>query len=330
MPGIASLALSGALLLLASGVAALGGVRAGIGPWPAAVVAVLGTLWLAKRRPRTATLPSAARAWFTDHVPLYAAADAHGRARFETVAARVLAGQRFEAVGDAAFAETAWTDERRWAVAAGMATMLAGRPSWAPPTRRTMLLYAERFDSAYVQDDGEGEFDGMAHPQGPVIFAADALDAAWTWPDGQNVVLHELAHLFDYQVVGADGVPSLLDPASADAWVALVRRETQRIRVGKSLLRGYAATNPAEFFAVGTEVFFERPHALARRHPDVFAAFEAMYAVDPRPAVAAFADAHADSFGADSGREDLRGDEEDRAVDEHDDQVPRHDEAHRA
>lgn len=290
--------LGGGLLLLAALVGGVAGLRSGVGPWPGAAVLGLGLAVVWARRGRTVPLDATAREWLAAHVPLYAAADRRGRARFEGVVARVLAAQRFEAVGEGEWAATAWTPERRLAVAAGMATLLAGRPSWAPPMRRTMLLYAERFDSAYEQDDGEGEFDGMAHAQGPVIFSVDALDSAWVWPDGQNVVLHELAHLFDYQSPGADGVPSLVDAASADAWVALVRRETQRIRVGKSLLRGYAATNAAEFFAVTTEVFFERPHALARRHPDVFAAMQAMYAVDPRDAVAAFTEAHAADLGA--------------------------------
>lgn len=319
--------------MLAASVVALAGSRAGIGVVPGVVVAVAGLALLALRRQRAVPLDDRARAWLADNVPLYAAADRRGAVRFEAVVAQVLAGQRFEAVGEAAWASAAWTDERRLAVAAGMATLLAGRPSWSPPMRRTMLLYAERFDSAYEQDDGEGEFDGMAHAQGPVIFSADALDTAWRWPDGQNVVLHELAHLFDYQSVGADGVPSLLDPASADAWVALVRRETQRIRIGKSLLRSYAATNAAEFFAVTTEVFFERPHALARRHPDVFAAMQAMYAADPRPAVEAFVEAHAAEWGAVPGasalREDLRGEKEEGAVDVDQDRVPEESERQR-
>jgi MtfA peptidase len=145
-----------------------------------------------------------------------------------------------------------------------------------------MLLYETRFDEQYEHDAEWGAFDGMAHPQGPVIFAADALDHAWDHTDGSNVVLHELSHLFDFDSAGTDGMPSLVADASAEAWAALVRREMQRVRVGRSLLRSYAAHNAAEFFAVSTEVFFERPFALARRHPELFAALTAMYAVDPR------------------------------------------------
>ncbi len=303
LASLRALAVPAALVALAAVVAFVAGARAvegsaAVGAVAAAVVVLLGAVWTWSRRERRATLSAADRAWLADRIPVYASADARGRTRFEAAVSRVLATQGFEAVGEAVWTETAWTPARRLAVAAGAATMLHGRPSWRFDTRRTMLLYAERFDVAYEQDDGEGEFDGMAHAQGPVIFTADALDAAWAWPDGSNVVLHELAHLFDYQSDGADGVPSLLDGASADAWTALVRRETQRIRVGKSLLRSYAATNAAEFFAVATEVFFERPHPLARRHPEVYAALAAMYALDPRDAVQAYLDAHAADMGA--------------------------------
>ena len=267
------------LLALAVGLLA---TRAGAGPWAGAVVATAGA-WLVLRRPvgrwarARRALPAGADAWLAAHVPVYARADAAGRARFARDVRLVLAEARFEDVDGAA-----WTDERRLAVAAGVATLLHGRPTWELPSRRTFLLYPGAFDADYFDDPKSGDFDGMAHPQGPIIFAAGALDRAWAHADGSNVVLHELAHLFDFEVDGHDGVPSLLAPGSADAWAALVRRETQRIKVGKSLLRRYAAENAAEFFAVATEVFFERPGALARRHPDVFAALAAMYALDPR------------------------------------------------
>ncbi|HYE59063.1 MAG TPA: zinc-dependent peptidase [Rhodothermales bacterium] len=270
---------AGLTMLLAALVAAMAGMRAGAGPWPGVVVLGLTLLvWMRRRlRGRPKHLDEETRAWLAAHVPLFTHADAPGRARFERAVAAFLAAQRFEAAGEAQ-----WTLERRLAVAAGAATLLHGRPGWSLASRRTMLLYETRFDAQYEKDAEWGEFDGMAHPQGPVIFAADALDHAWDHTDGSNVVLHELAHLFDFDSSGIDGVPSLVADASAEAWAALVRREMQRVRIGKSLLRSYAAHDAAEFFAVSTEVFFERPFALARRHPELFEALTAMYALDPR------------------------------------------------
>src|SRR5690606_27396278 len=117
------------------------------------------------------------------------------------------------------------------------------------PARQTVLFYPDRFDLDYLTSE-HAEFDGMAHHQGPIILSARAVEESWADPsDGNNVVLHELAHLLDYENELADGVPSLIHPGSTVAWKELVRKETRRIRLGRSMLRRYAATNHAEFFA---------------------------------------------------------------------------------
>jgi Mlc titration factor MtfA (ptsG expression regulator) len=48
------------------------------------------------------------------------------------------------------------------------------------------------------------------------------------------------------------------------------------------VLDPYGASSPAEFFAVATESFFEQPHALAARHPELYAEFQRYFRVDPR------------------------------------------------
>jgi Mlc titration factor MtfA (ptsG expression regulator) len=126
----------------------------------------------------------------------------------------------------------------------------------------------------------------MAHEQGPILLSVRAVRESWADPaDGQNVVLHELAHLFDFQNEGADGVPSLVAPASEDAWRDLVRRETQRIRQRRSMLRRYAATAPSEFFAVAVEAFFGRPAAMQRRHAELYEALKNFFNLDPAASV---------------------------------------------
>ena len=271
----------GALALVLGGLAALVGLRAGIGVWPGGVVA-LGVLAVGARKPlrrwRLArrAFPEAWRRWLEAHVPFYRALDAAGRRRFERDVQVFLAEQRFEGVG------VEVTDELRLAVAAGAALLLHGRPDWEWPARRTILFYADRFDADYFEDE-TGEFDGMAHAQGPIILSAKAVEEGWAVPnDGSNVVLHELAHVFDFGDLEADGMPTLLDPTSAEAWRRLIRQEMVKVRQGRSLLRRYAATNAAEFFAVAVENFFERPELLAHRHPELFAALRAFFNLDPR------------------------------------------------
>ncbi len=271
----------GVLALVLGGLTGLVGLRAGLGSWPGGVVA-LGVLLVGVRRPlrrwRLARrpFPEAWRRWLDTHVPFYQALNTEGRCRFERDVQFFLAEQRFEGVG------VVVTDELRLAVAAGAALLLHGRPDWEWPARRTILFYADRFDEDYCEDTA-GEFDGMAHAQGPIILSVKAVEEGWAVPnDGSNVVLHELAHVFDFGDLDADGMPTLLDPASAEAWRRLIRQEMVKVRQGRSLLRRYAATNAAEFFAVAVENFFERPELLAHRHPELFAALKAFFNLDPR------------------------------------------------
>jgi len=48
-----------------------------------------------------------------------------------------------------------------------------------------------------------------------------------------------------------------------------------------TLLDKYGATNPAEFFAVATEYFFEQPHRLKEKHPELYEELRLFYRQDP-------------------------------------------------
>ncbi len=274
---VLALVLSGGLVAVTLLAEAVPSEAAWLGLLPAALVLWAGLRspwrrWRAVRSP----LADAHRAWLRAHLPLYAWLGEADRGRLERDVQIALAEARFEGVGGVAV-----TDDLRLGVATGIALLLHGRPDWELRLGRTFLFYPGHFGEDYTAL--EPEYDGMVHPQGPVILSAPAVRRGWARADGSNVVLHELAHLFDFDNLTADGVPSLLDAGSTAAWTELVRRETARIRRGESVLRRYAATNAAEFFAVATEVFFERPAALAERHPALFETLAALYGLDPRP-----------------------------------------------
>ncbi len=273
-------ALGGALLatlvgLVASRASGLGvGVAAGVVVW-AAVVAWSLRRPLRRLRVARRPLPEPQRAWLADHVRLYAGLDRAGRQRFERDVAFALDGLTFEGTGGAQP-----TDALRVSVAAGAALLLHGHPDWELPTERTVLFVPDTFDEAYG-DEEPGMFDGMVHGQGPIVFSTRAVERGWAAEDGNNVVLHELAHVFDFEGWEADGVPSFLDPRSADAWVSLMRKEMRRAQRGDGILRSYAASAPAELFAVATEQFFERPARLRRHHAELYDALVAFYNLTP-------------------------------------------------
>lgn len=249
----------------------------------AGLVPGLLILWLglrrALRRWRIAQerMPAGWRRWLEDHVPLYNKIDEEARQRFDRDVQFVMDEYTFEGVQDVEV-----TTALRLSVAAAVALLLHGRPSWELPGSSTVLFYPGRFNDAYY-DSADAAYDGMAHQQGPIILTASAVETSWTHPSaGSNVVLHELAHLLDFANEGADGVPSLVASSSAASWQALVRKEMRRIRKGTSLLRPYAAEAPSEFFSVAVEVFFEQPARLARRHEALFEALVAFFHLDPR------------------------------------------------
>lgn len=253
-------------------------VGAVIGFIPVVLILLVG-LRRPFRRWRVArqNLSETARIWLRTHVPLYRQLDDGGRERFERDVQFALDEYSYEGIRGVQI-----TEELRLSVAAGIAVLLHGRPSWELPGSQSVLFYPERFDDTY-HENISASYDGMAHEQGPIIVTVSAVEESWEdSADASNVVLHELAHLFDFDNEGADGVPSLVSPASAPDWQALVREEMARIRESKSLLRGYGAEAPSEFFAVAVEYFFEQPAPLARHHPELFRALVGFFRLDPR------------------------------------------------
>ena len=127
---------------------------------------------------------------------------------------------------------------------------------------------------------------GLAVKGGAVVLAWDsALRGARDPKDGHNVVIHELAHKIDFLDGEADGTPPLPSAEARRAWVAafapayLAHRDRMD-RNKRSFLDDYAATNEAEYFAVATEAFFEKPKPLARQLPDVYEQLRAFYRLD--------------------------------------------------
>jgi Mlc titration factor MtfA (ptsG expression regulator) len=133
--------------------------------------------------------------------------------------------------------------------------------------------------------DGPVPILGEAHERrGPVLVAWDEASVAARRPGrGHNVVLHELAHKLDMVDHIADGAPPLHHRVDPDRWRAVC------VEVFTALGRGdarppldpYGATDPAEFFAVATEAFFDVPRALEAREPELFAILRDYYGQDP-------------------------------------------------
>jgi len=127
---------------------------------------------------------------------------------------------------------------------------------------------------------------------GPVILAWDEVVRGAMDPNsGHNVVLHEFAHQLDGLATGMDGAPPLPSRSRYTTWASVLSEEFKKLRRDiafrqTSELRAYGATSPAEFFAVATEAYFEKPERLKERHPELYEQLHAFYGWvpgDPAP-----------------------------------------------
>jgi Mlc titration factor MtfA (ptsG expression regulator) len=135
---------------------------------------------------------------------------------------------------------------------------------------------------------------GEAWQDGTVLLAWDSVRGGVVNPfDGENLVLHEFAHQLDYEDGQSDGIPVLgrgmaqADPPGAyTSWAKMLAAEYEDLKrkVGKqrkTVMSSYGGTNPAEFFAVATECFFEKPRQLLKKHPNLYAELKRFYRQDP-------------------------------------------------
>ncbi|MDN4052205.1 zinc-dependent peptidase [Massilia sp. YIM B02763] len=187
------------------------------------------------------------------------------------------------------------TDEMRVTIAAQACLLLLNRRTDVYPGLHAVLVYPGAFlvprkeaDEAGVVTETRQDLLGESWGDGRVILSWEHVRRAGLPAQGtHNVVLHEFAHQLDSESGSNNGAPLLGSAERYRRWsetlsrdFALLRRDTYWGQ--RDVLDPYGATNPAEFFAVATETFFEQPHALASRHPELYAEFQAYFRVDPR------------------------------------------------
>ncbi|MEP4079156.1 zinc-dependent peptidase [Haloferula sp.] len=188
----------------------------------------------------------------------------------------------FEACGDL----ESVTDEMRLVVAGQACLLIAHRPQDYYRRLKSVLLYPE----AYRASDEHGDTDmrlGESWGTGSVVLGWKSVLRGGRDPrDGHNVVLHEFAHQLDQEDGAADGVPGLGVRVDYGRWSRAFAPSyeafCERVNKGKrSVLDDYGATNPAEFFAVATETFFEKARAMKRDEPEVYGVMVDFYGMDP-------------------------------------------------
>ncbi len=185
-------------------------------------------------------------------------------------------------------------DEIRVTIAAQACLLLLNRGTDLYQHLQSILVYPSTFvarrevsnELGLVSDD-HAVLLGESWSQGKVILAWDSVErGVRNLGDGHNVVLHEFAHQLDHESGASNGAPLLRTSGEYRSWAYVFSREFEELQHDSmmgttSLLDHYGATNPAEFFAVATETFFERPEQMRHGHAELFAELKRFYQVDP-------------------------------------------------
>jgi len=184
------------------------------------------------------------------------------------------------------------TDEMRVTIAGSACLMILGRDHDLFNEVESILVYPSTvmlpvqprgfFDGRAVVNDGPTAILGVAHGGGPVVLAWDSVQiGAANAKDGRNLVIHEIAHKIDFLDGAADGTPPLDSSAQRREWNRVCSEAFLAHKSGdEHVLREYAQTNEAEFFAVASEMFFERPKQLARELPELYGVLRGFYNLD--------------------------------------------------
>lgn len=186
------------------------------------------------------------------------------------------------------------TDEIRVTIAAQACLLLLHRDTEYYDGLTSILVYPSTYvakavtpGSLEVVTDSDHPRLGEAWSHGTVVLSWDDVRrGAADIHDGHNVVLHEFAHVLDDETGAAEGAPVLPRRSMYVAWARVLGRayaELQRdTMLGHStVLDKYGATNPAEFFAVATEAFFEKPTQLRKKHPELYDELKEFFQQDP-------------------------------------------------
>lgn len=241
-----------------------------------------------RRRAAETPLTEAQKSILHDNVPLYRRLPNELQERLERRVQRFLFDKRFQGLQGVEI-----DDEIRFTVAGTACILLLGRDELEFAGFTNVLIYPSTFVSEQRVQDGLVEQIGRparlgeSWKRGPLVLAWDsARHGAADIKDGHNVILHEFAHKLD-EVDGAmDGAPILEQRSHYVSWARTMQPafdELQRNAAGhvKSVMDHYGATNPAEFFAVLVETFYEKPRQLNKHHPELYAEMRRCFGVDP-------------------------------------------------
>ncbi|AUC76915.1 zinc-dependent peptidase [Olleya sp. Bg11-27] len=152
-----------------------------------------------------------------------------------------------------------------------------GFSNWSYNNLSGIIVYPDSFneDLQFSDLDGNKKILGMVGTgrfEKQMILSKKAIRLAFNnKTDKHNTPVHEFVHLLDKMDGETDGIPEyLLGKEYIEPWLELMYKEMERINNDTSDIRNYGGTSQAEFFAVASEYFFERPKLFKQKHPELY------------------------------------------------------------
>ena len=183
--------------------------------------------------------------------------------------------------------ETEVTDLDKILVAASAVIPVFGFPKFTYSNLNSVLLYPKGFrpDLTDTQKGDDRTILGLVGSGigNQMILSRPSLRYGFRNPDDKkNTGIHEFVHLVDAKKDLTDAAPAAVrDRHFSTPWLEKIHQEMEAINADKSDIRKYAGTKKEEFLAVAAEYFFERPHLMEKKHPQLYKMLVACFQQDP-------------------------------------------------
>ena len=256
------------------------------------IAVILANPVLIKRRRtriKNRPFPALWNAIVENNLPIYSSLSPVERRRLQGHIQVFLAEKQFIGCGGLQV-----TEEMKLIIAAVACLLLLNERGKYFPKLRSILVYPSTYfvnettyTENYIVEERRVARLGESWTNDQLVLSWEQVKQdTRNWMDGHNVVLHEFAHQLDQEDGKAEGVPILQANSDYNLWAQVMTEAYQQLcydvqRGAKTVMDSYGATNPAEFFAVATETFFEKPQQLLKKHPALYEQLQRYYQLDP-------------------------------------------------
>lgn len=246
------------------------------------MVAVIAFSALYKKNRGEFNLPEGYKKMLEEHVAFYRMLDEAAKIKFEEKLKDFLGYISVTGV------DTEVNDLDKLLVASSAVIPIFGFPAWRYYNLSEVLLYKDRFNAENYSVSGDGRdvlgmVGGGAMQMQMILSKPDLYRGFGVSGGTENTGIHEFVHLLDKEDGEVDGMPeALLNKEYSIPWLEMMAENISKMKEGKSDINIYGTKNNAEFFAVVSEYFFEKPKQFKQKHSELYSMLSNIFRQQPR------------------------------------------------